>query len=166
VGARHGRLAVLRLLPAGRHHHQRGPLIMAVRHKTECSRDPASGLGSCWWWWESCPSKVKNCWMRHMKDASLTLQTLLKMSELFDQLPPEPLLGSSANFPRDHALKFEFENRSYIGAHPDFWRKLPQSEAAVSPFQIGAIPIINLDVDHSTMAEFITAMQRSWTGTQ
>ena len=101
-----------------------------------------------------------------MKDASLTLQTLLKMSELFDQLPPEPLLGSSANFPRDHALKFEFENRSYIGAHPDFWRKLPQSEAAVSPFQIGAIPIINLDVDHSTMAEFITAMQRSWTGTQ
>lgn len=41
-----------------------------LRRKSQCSRDPKAGPGSCYFWWESCPSKVKDCFARRAKAAN------------------------------------------------------------------------------------------------
>lgn len=42
---------------------------MTGRRKSECSRNPKAGAGSCYFWWESCPAKVKNCFARRARAA-------------------------------------------------------------------------------------------------
>lgn len=42
---------------------------MTKRRPTKCSRDPKAGPGSCWFWWEGCPEKVKDCFIRRARTA-------------------------------------------------------------------------------------------------
>jgi hypothetical protein len=36
--------------------------------KNKCSRDPAAGPGSCWYWWEMCPkAEQRGCYLRWLK---------------------------------------------------------------------------------------------------
>lgn len=36
--------------------------------KNGCTRDPAAGPGTCWYWWEGCPNAArKGCHLLHLK---------------------------------------------------------------------------------------------------
>ena len=41
---------------------------MTARRKPVCSRDLDAGPGTCWFWWESCPDKIKHCWGRFARE--------------------------------------------------------------------------------------------------
>lgn len=92
----------------------------------------------------------------------LIIETLRRAQKLIEDLGPVPFLASCSDFPSDHALRFTHDGREYVGAHPDFWAKVPVSTAPASPFQFGLTPIENLDLDtpHSLRmkADFFTAM--------
>jgi len=38
------------------------------RSKHGCTRNPKAGPGSCWFWWEMCPDKVANCYLRWLRN--------------------------------------------------------------------------------------------------
>jgi hypothetical protein len=40
----------------------------ALRRKSVCGRDPNAGPGTCYFYFDSCPAKVKNCFIRHMRE--------------------------------------------------------------------------------------------------
>lgn len=42
---------------------------MTGRRPSKCTRDPKAGPGTCWFWWESCPAKVKDCFARRARAA-------------------------------------------------------------------------------------------------
>jgi hypothetical protein len=42
---------------------------MAPRRPKRCTRALHLGPGSCWWWWESCPAGVADCWQRAVRTA-------------------------------------------------------------------------------------------------
>lgn len=40
-----------------------------LRRKSVCGRDPRAGPGTCWFWWESCPDKIPDCFARRARAA-------------------------------------------------------------------------------------------------
>jgi hypothetical protein len=37
------------------------------KRRRECTRDPAAGPGTCWWWWEGCPdAERRTCFVLSM----------------------------------------------------------------------------------------------------
>ncbi len=93
----------------------------------------------------------------------LTVEKLLASMKALGPIPPMPFMASSKLFPADYALKFTFENREHIGAHPDFWAKLPPGPASAGP-NYGDIPVINLDVDYRRRVAFFEAMSKTMMG--
>lgn len=93
---------------------------------------------------------------------TFSIETLRRAKKLVDDIGHAPFLASCSEFPADHAVRFTYEGREYVGAHPDFWAKVPVSTAPASPFQFGLTPIEDLDsgTAHSLRmkADFFTAM--------
>ena len=38
-----------------------------ARRKAICARDITAGPGTCFYWWESCPAKVSQCFNRFIR---------------------------------------------------------------------------------------------------
>lgn len=90
---------------------------------------------------------------------------LLELMDIAAAIPPPPFLASSKAFPKDRVLSFEFEGRTYAGAHPDVWAKLPQSRTVSEPpflvqgvADIRGITIVDIDVDAIRAHDFFAAM--------
>lgn len=93
-------------------------------------------------------------------EGSLTIKSLLAVRDKLKAIPPPPFLASSRNFPADNPIKFECDGRTYLGAHPDFWAKIPKREfdqsGVVNPWNGTAVH--NLDLHKGMAVVFLSAM--------
>lgn len=88
---------------------------------------------------------------------TFTIEKLRATQRLIESLPPPPFFASSKMLFADCALMFEHSNRRYVGAHPDFWAKIPQRGAEVRNNPLADITVWNIDVDRSKAAIFFAA---------
>lgn len=98
-----------------------------------------------------------------MSGEAFTLEKLLAAKRLVDAMPPCPVFAKWDQFPRDHAIRFQHEGREHVGAHPEFWDKIPASTRGQAT-NIGIIEIIDLSLPYyaEQKAAFLLAMRR-WT---
>lgn len=96
-----------------------------------------------------------------MSASGFTLEKLMAAKRLVDAMPPAPVFATWEHFPRDHAVKFNEGGRDYVGAHPDFWSKIPASERGTYQ-SLSAIKIIDLSLPFyaKEKAVFLAAMLR------
>ena len=92
---------------------------------------------------------------------SYTIEKLQAAMDLIKDIPPAPFFGSSKEFPADRAMMFTVDRREYVGAHPDFWAKIPVSEGKIGNTPLNGIEIHNLDVSPSRSAEFHGALAKA-----
>ena len=95
------------------------------------------------------------------EDGSLTIEKLRAAMEVLRNIPPAPFFASSRDLPMSKALMFKECNREYVGAHPDFWAKVPTEIASVEAQMlaaIGRIQIVDLDTQPHRKAEFYKAL--------
>ncbi len=92
-----------------------------------------------------------------MSDETMTLDKLKQAMDLVADIPPPPFLGSSKLLPADKAFRFHLDRRDYVGAHPDFWAKIPAGTLS-GPASLGSVEIVDLDVHTRKRAEFFEAM--------
>ena len=93
---------------------------------------------------------------------SVTLDSIREAMKAIAEIPPPPFLGSCRLLPNAHALKFQFDGREYVGAHPDFWAKIPVSSRDQYA-SLWAMEIYDLDLscNANRRAEFFGALLRA-----
>lgn len=74
---------------------------------------------------------------------TLTLNQIRDAKRKLNSLPPPPVFASWDGFSREGAISIEVAGRTYVGAHPDFWAKLPGREFIHGPV---LLPIQILDL--------------------
>ena len=93
--------------------------------------------------------------------AGLDLDRLLQLIKDGRKLPQAPFLASDRYLSPYCAVRFEFDGREYIGAHPSFWRQAfrpgspDQSNTALALF---GVPLIDLDTDNDGRRKFFDAL--------
>lgn len=88
------------------------------------------------------------------------LADIAAAAKLLDTFPPPPFYASSTMFARDRAVSFTVDRRTYLGAHPDTWAKVPVKEALGNP--LFAAPIHNLDADPKDRQQWADALHMVW----
>lgn len=88
---------------------------------------------------------------------TFTIGKLRAAQRLLENIPPPPFLASSKMLFADCAVMFEHNNRRYLGAHPDFWAKIPQREAEARNNPLADITVWDLDADRGQAAHFFAA---------
>lgn len=91
------------------------------------------------------------------------LADMERVMEQMREVPPPPFLASSTMLSADRALHFKQQGRSYVGAGPGFWAKVPEA-AAPFPGSIWRLEIVNLDVDAEARCRFFEAMAAAMGG--
>lgn len=97
------------------------------------------------------------------------IDKLRAMMDLVKTMPPPAFFGSWRLLAADNALKFKFEGRDYLGAHPDFWAKVKERTDvsivyATHLSSLDGVEIIDLDVNKQKRAEFVEAMTKAMQG--
>lgn len=79
-------------------------------------------------------------------------------NKLIAEVQPPPFWASSRNLPREHAISFKVGGTDYLGAHPDFWAKVPSDITRPwNPF--ARIEVFDLDIDPRRSTEFWAAFR-------
>lgn len=94
------------------------------------------------------------------------VESIIAAKRMLEELPPAPLFVSSTILPDEKALNFTFEKRDYVGAHPDFWARLPVGCLDLpSPIfgLLGGIRIVDIDADAAARNEFWHALREVMT---
>jgi len=94
-----------------------------------------------------------------MAEQSIALDTLREAMKQLEAIPPAPFFASMRLLPSDHALRFTRGDREHVGAHPDFWAKIPASDRGMCQSAF-AIEIVDLDLpcNRQRKVDFFSAM--------
>jgi len=94
-----------------------------------------------------------------MAEQSIALDTLREAMKQLEAIPPAPFFASTRFLPTDHALRFTRGDREHVGAHPDFWAKIPATDRGMCQSAF-AIEIVDLDLpcNRHRLADFLYAM--------
>ncbi len=92
---------------------------------------------------------------------TLTIDKLLAMQRMMEALPPPPVFAAWNEFPKGRAIMFKDGGRQYVGAHPDFWEKLPVDRCTEYP-SLSSITIIDLSLTRyaDERFKFVLAMRQ------